>query len=472
VVADNEDVDITTKMSASEIEARNVNGLKLHDDGGSGILVKDGGNVGIGNSNPATKLVLEGANTKAGNGITFRADPGSGATDRLAMYAEHGSTFTFNQPADGSVKFTDHSDVDIFHISTWLQRVGVMNSNPRQKLSVGADLGSSIGAFGLGVQDGILTGSANLNAVIGIQNWGSGSKLFSYNYGTSSAIPISIQPDNANVYICQGGGNVGIGTANPSQRLHVSGNVLVDGIFECDDGINIRGSHPSIHFNDIDSDREFTIHVNGNKAYFLPHLDNQNDSYYGGWDQMGGAWTWFDLSDGFFYCPRYVDSNNTSRYLDAGGTSQLGSVVVNGNLTVTGNVSKATGSFDIPHPDPEKKDTHRLRHYFVETPSAGGNIYKYQLECREGDNYIDLPDYFEHLNQESLVWANPFKHFGRAWGEVIEGGKRAKIVCEQSGTYNILIFGDRKDKLAVDEFTKYGVEYKVNSTKEQTTNDN
>lgn len=365
VVADNGDVDITTKMSASEIEARNVNGLKLHDDGGSGILVKDGGNVGIGNSNPATKLVLEGANTKAGNGITFRADPGSGATDRLAMYAEHGSTFTFNQPADGSVKFTDHSDVDIFHISTWLQRVGVMNSNPRQKLSVGADLGSLIGAFGLGVQDAVVTGSANSNAVIGIQNWGSGSKLFSYNYGSSSATPISIQPDNANVYICQGGGNVGIGTTSPSQRLHVSGNAIV-----------------------------------------------------------------------------------------------------------SGSLSKGSGSFDIPHPDPEKKDTHRLRHYFVETPSAGGNIYKYQLECREGDNYIDLPDYFEHLNQESLVWANPFKHFGRAWGEVIEGGKRAKIVCEQSGTYNILIFGDRKDKLAVDEFTKYGVEYKVNSTKEQTTNDN
>jgi len=97
----------------------------------------------------------------------------------------------------------------------------------------------------------------------------------------------------------------------------------------------------------------------------------------------------------------------------------------------------------------------------VETPSAGGNIYKYQIDCNEGENYIDLPDYFRHLNTDSLVWANAFKHFGRAWGEVIENGKRAKIVCEQSGVYNILIFGDRKDEIAVKEFDQYGVEYKV-----------
>ena len=105
----------------------------------------------------------------------------------------------------------------------------------------------------------------------------------------------------------------------------------------------------------------------------------------------------------------------------------------------------------------------------METPSAGGNIYKYQLECIEGDNYIDLPDYFQHLNKDSLVWANPFKHFGRAWGEVVEDGKKAKIVCEQSGLYNVLIFGDRKDKLALDDFNRYGVEYKVDTTKEKQT---
>jgi hypothetical protein len=139
---------------------------------------------------------------------------------------------------------------------------------------------------------------------------------------------------------------------------------------------------------------------------------------------------------------------------------QGGGVDINGDLRVSGSVSKSSGSFDIPHPDPNKKDTHRLRHYFVETPSAGGNIYKYQIECKEGENYIDLPDYFQFLNKDSLVWVNPFKHFGRAWGKVIEN-KQVKIIAELTGIYNILIFADRKDEIAMKEFNKYGIEYKI-----------
>ena len=341
-------------IATEGIKARDISGISLlNQQGTKGIFLNDSGNLGIGNISPTTKVVIEGTNTKAGNGVTFRADQGGGASERFSMYAEHGSTFTFNQPADGSIRFTDHSGVDIFHVSTWLQRVGVMNSSPRQKLSIGSDLGSSIGAFGLGVQDGIVTGSANLNNVIGLQNWGPASKIFSYNYGTGQAVPIWIQPDNANVYICQGGGNVGIGTTSPSQRLHV-----------------------------------------------------------------------------------------------------------NGNAVVSGSLSKGSGSFDIPHPIPSKKKTHRLRHYFVETPSAGGNIYKYQIKCKEGNNYIDLPDYFQFLNKDSLVWVNPFKHFGRAWGEV-KNDKKIKIVAEQKGVYNILVFGDRKDETAMKDFNKYGIEYKI-----------
>ena len=249
-----------------EVRARNSSGLNLLDDGGNGIFIKDGGNVGIGNTSPTSKLVLEGENTKAGNGITFRANEDE-ITDRLSMYAEHGSTFTFNQPADGTIQFTDHDNVAVLSVSTWLQRVG-------------------------------------------------------------------------------------IGTGDPSQKLHVIGNAIV-----------------------------------------------------------------------------------------------------------SGSLSKGSGSFDIPHPDPKKTETHRLRHYFVETPSAGGNIYKYQIECEKGDNYIDLPDYYQHLNKDSLVWVNPVNHFGRAWGEV-EDNKKVRIVVDKKGTYNILIFGDRKDEVAMKDFNKYGIEYK------------
>lgn len=266
---------------------------------------------------------------------------------------------------------------------------------------------------------------------------------------------------------------------------------------------------------------------------------NGNSGIY--WDNHGGGWNMEDST--YMRCygnkliytandirgNRFVDNQNTNRYIDASGQSQLEGITFNGNLIarrtgfrggdysmiryyqyaynssgnyatvhgaiditceqgwdsdnlmmrfnnqgygnkstyvygnlqVTGSVSKGSGSFDIAHPDPKKTETHRLRHYFVETPSAGGNIYKYQLNCTEGDNYIALPDYFEHLNQDSLVWVNPVKHFGRAWGEVEPDNKRVKIVTEKKGIYNILIFGDRKDEVAMKDFRKYGIEYTV-----------
>ena len=133
---------------------------------------------------------------------------------------------------------------------------------------------------------------------------------------------------------------------------------------------------------------------------------------------------------------------------------------VSGNVKFTGSVTKGSGSFCIAHPDPKKNKTHELRHYFVETNSAGGNIYKYQLECEKGVNKFDLPSYFKFLNIDSLVWVNPFNHFGVGYGKVIRNNK-IKIVAQRKGIYNILIFGDRKDELAVREFEKYKIEYKL-----------
>jgi hypothetical protein len=54
--------------------------------------------------------------------------------------------------------------------------------------------------------------------------------------------------------------------------------------------------------------------------------------------------------------------------LSSGG-QEIVRVDTNG-LTVTGTLSKGSGTFNITHPLPEKKDTHRLVHSFIEGPSA------------------------------------------------------------------------------------------------------
>jgi hypothetical protein len=384
-VADNGDVDITTKMTTSEIKAKNLNGLKLHDDGGNGIFVEDGGNVEMSN-----------------------------------------------------------------------------------RLKVNGNLGSSIPTSGgLESVGFISTGDSGSNVVCGVSASNGVPKIYGYDWGTSSAKDLFIQ------YL---GGNVAIGSNAPTEKLDVNGNAKISGKL----GI---GKNPS-QYAVLDMEMAVTSgagaginlkNTASGSSYAVLNLHGNNGGVTGQYYAGGGTavlrtYTNHGLVFGTNATERARITNGGNFGIGTSNPSQKLHVV--GNAIVSGSLSKGSGSFDIEHPDPAKKDTHRLRHYFVETPSAGGNIYKYQLDCKEGENYIDLPDYFQHLNTDSLVWANAFKHFGRAWGEVIEGGKRAKIVCEQSGTYNILIFGDRKDKLAVDEFTKYGVEYKVDSTKEQTINDN
>ncbi len=69
-----------------------------------------------------------------------------------------------------------------------------------------------------------------------------------------------------------------------------------------------------------------------------------------------------------------------------------------GDVHVTGNLSKASGSFKIDHPlDPENK---YLSHSFVESPDMM-NIYNGVVTLNaDGAGVIELPDYFETLNRD------------------------------------------------------------------------
>lgn len=68
-----------------------------------------------------------------------------------------------------------------------------------------------------------------------------------------------------------------------------------------------------------------------------------------------------------------------------------------GSVTVAGNLSKSSGSFQIDHPlDPANK---YLYHSFVESPDMM-NIYNGIITLDEnGQAAVTLPDWFESLNQ-------------------------------------------------------------------------
>jgi len=203
------------------------------DTGGSGwgeyLRIKSGGNVNLTGSD----LYFVDQNKR----IAFNA--GNSSSNKIGAW-----DFSSNAPVNprAYIEFLGvqaNQDTDIvFHTSTDAtsvtevmritenQKVGIGTDSPRHKLSVNGTLGSSTySGFGLGVVGGIATAeSDDTDRAIGIQATSStNSKLFSYDYVASAGIPISIQPDNADVYICSGGGDVGIGTASPSHKLHVHG---------------------------------------------------------------------------------------------------------------------------------------------------------------------------------------------------------------------------------------------------------
>lgn len=133
----------------------------------------------------------------------------------------------------------------------------------------------------------------------------------------------------------------------------------------------------------------------------------------------------------------------------------------NNNWTVAGNFNVAGGkNFEIPHPHPDKKHTHMIRHGAVESPTSGDTLYRYSVEATTDGQSVEvqLPDYFNHLNINVDVWVNSHKHFAHAFGEIV--GDKLLVTCEKAGVYKALIIGTRNDDNVRDWHIK-GVEREV-----------
>jgi hypothetical protein len=129
--------------------------------------------------------------------------------------------------------------------------------------------------------------------------------------------------------------------------------------------------------------------------------------------------------------------------------------VVNYNISSTGfysndtayfyYLSKAAGSFKIDHPDPNKSATMELWHSFVESPTAGDNIYRYVVTTQNGTATLQLPDYYKFLNENSQLKIAPVNHFGKAYGVIDETESFVTINSTIDGDYNVLLVATRKD---------------------------
>ncbi len=165
--------------------------------------------------------------------------------------------------------------------------------------------------------------------------------------------------------------------------------------------------------------------------------------------------------------------NNINGYTNAHIIgSYLGATATNTtfveNIVISGNLTKGSGSFSISHPDPTKTKTHKLIHNFVESPTAGDNIYRYEVEVKEGVAKIKLPDYYKFLNENSQVWVTAKNGFGMGYGIINDSMTELTIYADKDLTYNILIIGTRKDETA----KKYWKGVEVEKNKAEKLNNN
>jgi len=120
------------------------------------------------------------------------------------------------------------------------------------------------------------------------------------------------------------------------------------------------------------------------------------------------------------------------------------------NAVINGSLVKSSGTFKINHPNSDLSATHDLYHSFVESPTAGDNIYRFSVTTINNEAEIILPEYYRYLNKDSQLWVSADGHFGKAFGLVNISATKIKITSNEDGKYNIMLVGTRKDTAATN----------------------
>jgi hypothetical protein len=138
-----------------------------------------------------------------------------------------------------------------------------------------------------------------------------------------------------------------------------------------------------------------------------------------------------------------------------GNTSPSEKLDVTGNVTISGSISKGSGSFRIDHP--LKPDTHHLVHSFIEGPQAD-NIYRGKAALVDGAATVNLDD-AARMTEGTFVALNGniqcFTTNETGWTAVrgTVSGNILAIEAQDSActdTVSWLVIGERHDQHMLD----------------------
>ncbi len=281
--------------------------------------------------------------------------------------------------------------------------------------------------------------------------------------------------DTGPVYLETETDSVGIGTSNPIARLHVESEDIYGGYF--------RASYPSTGTSAINAQYDGpagTYDARGIYAKSKPQDNFGIGGYFeGGYNGVYGKTISAGSAmytgvrgrasggSGSNYAVHATALNSTDENIGvfgmASATDDLafcygiyGSVDISdsgyagyfdGNVWITGNLYKGSGSFTIDHPlDPENK---YLLHSFVESPDMM-NVYNGNITTdANGDAVVTLPDYFEALNKDFRYQLTVIGQFAQAIvAEKISGGQFSIKTDKPNVEVSWQVTGVRQDPYA------------------------
>jgi hypothetical protein len=353
----------------------------------SSNIYNNGGNVGIGTSNPQSSLAIEKPsaqlqvkNTDNGNSI-FLLPPSSQTTGGVGV---------------------DNGDLNLFAGGQ-----DVININQNHNVGIGAFANSSSKLYVAGDSIGIV-GISNNSSAAYLQGNSSTASVFVRNQGNGESGYFENDDLNAAAIHAK---NMGTGTTAFFENNTPSYSTLNSTNY----GLGTAG-----------------YFVNNSPSYPTIAANNQNQN----------AAAYFE-NNSTTIPTVYINSN--------GGATGLytPSATVGGNLNVNGTLSKAAGTFKIDHPlDPANK---YLIHSFVESPDMmniyNGNI----TTDGSGLATVTLPGYFMAENKDFRYQLTVLGGTGFAMAKVekkIEGNHFIIKTSEPNTEVSWLVTGIRKDKYA------------------------
>ena len=174
--------------------------------------------------------------------------------------------------------------------------------------------------------------------------------------------------DGNTLYVDVSTDRVGFGTSTPAAELDVDGDLLVRG-----GEIFFNTSTTAGDYLKYETAKGLTYFENGSEVWRLSS-NNLSPSYLA----MGGE------------------------NVGIGTTTPSEKLDVVGNVTISGSLSKGSGSFKIDHPI--KPETHHLVHSFIEGPQAD-NIYRGRVTLVAGGATVNL-DMASHMTEGTFAALN------------------------------------------------------------------